>query len=109
MKIGMLTLCLFSTLSGTAVAQSIVIPADRGPTDTGCLVTGLDPNGDGFLSLRAGPGTDYAQIGSLHNGDAAFVYASPKGRWLYVENGAVGGKEAKFRGWIYDAWCEFYP
>ena len=48
------------------------------------------------------------QIGNLHNGDAAYIYGG-QGKWLYVENGALNGKEAKFRGWIYNAWCEFYP
>ncbi|MBV7378951.1 SH3 domain-containing protein [Maritimibacter sp. DP4N28-5] len=102
-------MAMLGAFTASATAQTIVMPQNHGPTDTGCLVKGLDPNGDGFLALRAGPGTEHAQIGSLHNGDAAFVYGSDNGRWLYVENGALDGKEAKFRGWIYDAWCEFYP
>lgn len=92
-----------------AMAQDIVVPSNRQVMDTGCQVQGLDPNGDGFLALRAGPGTEYAQIGSLRNGDAAYLAAPPRGRWLYVENGALNNREARFRGWIYDAWCMFYP
>ncbi|MFD1343383.1 SH3 domain-containing protein [Litorisediminicola beolgyonensis] len=97
-----------AALATPAVAQNIVVPADRAWSESGCLVKGLDPNGDGFLALRAGPGTNYAQIGSLHNGDAAYIYGG-RGKWLYVENGSMNGREAKFRGWIYNAWCEFYP
>lgn len=96
--------------AGMAAAQDVVIPGDRTTQiESGCKVTGLDPNGDGFLAMRAGPGTEYAQIDSLHNGDAAYIAAGRRGRWLYVENGSKDGREAKFRGWIYDAWCTIYP
>ncbi len=100
---------MLSAFAGPTLAQNVVIPPDRAPQDSGCQVRGLDPNGDGFLALRSGPGTEYLQIGSLRNGDAAYIYAPRKGRWIYVENGSMGGREAKFRGWIYDAWCSFYP
>ena len=94
----------------SASAQNVVIPPDRtDDIETGCEVRGLDPKGDGFLALRAGPGANHAQIGKLRNGDAAYIAAEPRGRWLYVENGALNGREAKFRGWIYDAWCMYYP
>ena len=93
-----------------ANAQQVIVPPDRNNNmETGCLVERLDPNGDGFLALRAGPGTNYSQIGSLHNGDAAFLAAPCRGRWCYVEGGVLDGNTAQFRGWIYDAWCQFYP
>ncbi|MDD9726445.1 SH3 domain-containing protein [Roseovarius sp. SK2] len=108
MKKTLISLAILGAFATTASAQNIVVPDNRGPTDSGCLVKGLDPNGDGFLALRTGPGSKYQQIGNLHNGDAAYIYGG-QGKWLYVENGALNGKEAKFRGWIYNAWCEFYP
>jgi hypothetical protein len=94
--------------STSAFADGVVVPKGPYINDTGCLVKGLDPNGDGFLALRQGPGTNYRQIGSLHNGDAAYLRKC-SGKWCYVENGAVNGRETRFRGWIYTAWCEFYP
>ncbi len=103
---------ILATLMATpgAWAQQVLVPSDRtSGMETGCQVQGLDPNGDGFLALRAGPGSDHAQIGSLRNGDAAYLMAPPRGNWLYVENGAIDGREARFSGWIYDAWCMFYP
>ncbi|MDW4500364.1 SH3 domain-containing protein [Sulfitobacter sp. D35] len=109
MKRQLASLALVALMAAPASAQQILVPSNRAAMETGCLVQGLDPNGDGFLALRAGPGSDHAQIGSLRNGDAAYLAAPPAGRWLYVENGAIGGREAKFRGWIYDAWCQFYP
>lgn len=110
MRNSLLCATLIIGTAAPALSQSIVIPANRtDQIDTGCQVQGLDPNGDGFLALRTGPGTEYVQIGSLHNGDAAYVAGGPEGRWIYVENGAINGREAQFRGWIYDAWCSFYP
>ncbi|MGQ0567630.1 MAG: hypothetical protein ACT4OK_21555, partial [Gemmobacter sp.] len=35
----------------------------------GSVVTGLDPNGDNFLAVRSGPGTEYRKIDELHTGD----------------------------------------
>ena len=89
-------------------AQTMVPPRGEIITDTGCLVRGLDPNGDGFLALRAGPGSGYAEIGRLHNGDSAYLRAC-EGKWCFVQNGALNGREAQFKGWIHTAWCEFYP
>lgn len=99
-------------ICGAAAAQNIVPPPPGPNPDMGCLVQGLDPNGDGFLALRAGPGTNYAKIGELHNGDAAFIGApcrTDRAGWCYVENGAKNGREARFRGWIFTRWCQFYP
>ena len=87
----------------------IVRPKPGPDPEMGCLVRGLDPNGDGFLALRAGPGTSYRQIGELRNGDAAYLGAFCEGRWCYVNGGAIDGRETSFEGWIYDKWCEFYP
>jgi len=95
-------------MANTAIAQNIVQPTGPLSNDTGCLVKGLDPNGDGFLALRAGPSTSYQQIGSLRNGDAAYIRAC-QGKWCYVEDGSINNVETRFRGWIYNAWCQFYP
>ena len=94
--------------AGTANAQNVIVPSGPYITDTGCLVKGLNPNGDGFLALRTGPGTNHSKIGELRNGDAAYIRKC-QGKWCYVENGSRNGREARFSGWIYDKWCEFYP
>jgi hypothetical protein len=36
-------------------------------------IQGLDPQGDGFLAVRTGPGTDHEQIDELHNGDLVIL------------------------------------
>lgn len=109
---GLVAAALGLLLAGAADAQGIVPPPPGPVPDTGCLVVGLNPAGDGFLALRAGPGTGHARIGELHNGDAAYLGApcrTDRAGWCYVENGARNGREARFRGWIHTGWCEFYP
>lgn len=107
MKLSLAVLLSVATASA-AFSQNIVQPTGPLSNDTGCLVQGLDPNGDGFLALRAGPSSSYQQIGSLRNGDAAYIRAC-QGKWCYVENGSINNVETRFRGWIYTAWCQFYP
>lgn len=47
------------------------------------VVNGLDPSGDGFLVVRDGPGTKYAEIGRLINGQEVYL-CNEKGEWLGV-------------------------
>lgn len=50
----------------------------------------LDPQGDGFLAVRAGPSTDYRQIDELYNGDEVHL-CQEDGRWWGIVYGGVGG------------------
>jgi len=63
----------------------IVIQGD--PTFDACgangVVEGLDPSGDGFLAVRSGPGTKYAEIDRLYNGNQVYLCAE-KGKWLGI-------------------------
>ncbi|WP_232824809.1 hypothetical protein [Primorskyibacter marinus] len=80
------------------------------PWETGCLVTGLDPNGDGFLSVRRGPGSQHQEIARVHNGDALFFdNRQCQGKWCFAEGGSIENTQSDIRGWFYTAWCEFYP
>jgi hypothetical protein len=40
-----------------------------------------DLNGDGFLAMQTGPGTDYRKIDELHNRDKAWT-CSVNGSWI---------------------------
>jgi hypothetical protein len=92
------------TAPGAALAEAAQ------PWEAGCLVTGLDPNGDGFLSIRTGPGTGHREIARVRNGDALFLDTREcRGKWCLAEGGAVNGRQTDLRGWFYTAWCEFYP
>lgn len=59
--------------------------ADLDACPTWAQVTGLDPNGDGFLAVRAGPGVDHAELDRLVEGRGLFVcVGTGDGRWLGV-------------------------
>ena len=47
------------------------------------VVSGLDPRGDGFLSLRGGPGTQYREPRRLPAG-ARLIICHDQGEWLAV-------------------------
>ncbi|MEZ0169555.1 integron [Microvirga sp. TS319] len=50
-------------------------------------IVGLDPKGDGFLSVRSGPGgKPYREIDRLYNGNRVFL-CGQKGPWLAVVYG----------------------
>jgi Bacterial SH3 domain len=82
-------------------------------------VSGLKVNGDGFLAVRSGPGSQYKKIDELHNGDVVTVYDT-KGKWFGVMYGRSQGGcnywegEGKERpvqydgnkGWVHSNWLK---
>lgn len=99
--LGVSSLYLGSTPAAATAAE---------PWEAGCLVERLDPNGDGFLSVRTGPGTNYQEIARVRNGDALFLdRRNCQGNWCLAEGAVVGGNTTDLRGWFYTAWCSFYP
>ena len=64
----------------------------------GAVVTGLDPNGDGFLSVRTGPGSKFRKLDELHNGDSVRTCAK-QGAWY----GIYYGSPRKV-GWVHGNW-----
>jgi hypothetical protein len=47
------------------------------------LVRGLDPQGDGFLAVKAGPGLGYKRIDKLYNGEQVYLCGF-KGDWFAI-------------------------
>src|SRR5688572_8275063 len=47
------------------------------------VVAGLNPQGDGFLAVRSGPGSDFAQLDRLYNGEAIYL-CQQQGDWLGI-------------------------
>ena len=95
---------LFFTFSlSVASAQKLSVPIIKDCTDgqAACYATsqvsGLKANGDGFLAVRTGPGSNYRMIGKLRNGDVVTVI-SFRGKWRGVElrNGSFG--------WVHSNW-----
>lgn len=56
-------------------------------------IVGLNPRGDGFLSVRSGPGgSQYREIDRLYNGNQVHV-CGERGPWLAVVYPAGGGRD----------------
>lgn len=71
------------------VPVMIVREDDLDPCAVG-IISGLDPNGDGFLSVRSGPDADYTEIDRLYNGDQVRLCDGDGGNWsgiVYVPRG----------------------
>jgi hypothetical protein len=47
------------------------------------VVHNLDPKGDGFLAVKAGPGLHYERIDKLNNGKQVFI-CGDKGKWYAI-------------------------
>ena len=62
--------------------QMIIQASDTDPCGNG-VVRGLDPKGDGFLTVKSAPGLRYRRIDKLFNGDQVYLCAKA-GDWLGV-------------------------
>jgi hypothetical protein len=86
-----LPLALLSSLAiaGAALAGALAVPVIVGKVAEydACMssgaVKGLEPHGDGFLAVRAGPGSQYQMIDKLLEGQNVFV-CDERGQWLGV-------------------------
>lgn len=61
-------------------------------------VMGLNPQGDGFLAVRTGPGSDYPKIGEVRNGDRVGTYGK-RGEWEAISFGPDNRL-----GWAHGNW-----
>lgn len=105
MKLSALMSLTFVFLAGPLHALD-----DPNDTGRGCLVEGLDPNGDGFLSIRTGPGTGHQEVARASNGDALlFDSAECRGQWCFAKDLVSNNRSTGVNGWFYTAWCQFYP
>lgn len=67
-------------------------------------VMGLNPQGDGFLAVRSGPGTNYSKIGEVYNGDRVGTYER-RGEWIAISHG-----DNNQLGWVHGNWLgNFIP
>ena len=68
-------------------------------------IVGLDPKGDGFLSVRSGPGgSQYTEIDRLYNGDQVYI-CGDKGPWqaiVYSPDRALGATCGVTKNWSTD-------
>lgn len=75
-----------------------ILEDDQAAGCAGSIVSGLDPNGDGFLAVRTGPGSDYRKVDELRNGDLVRTCAQ-SGKWVGVYYG-----DPRRVGWVHGNW-----
>lgn len=115
------TVITFSLLASvsTAFAQELDVPImeiadDDFETCAFGKVTGLKADGDGFLAVRTGPGTEYSKIDELKNDDQVWLYQQ-KGKWIGIAYATTDAPcdpikedrplevEGK-KGWVHENW-----
>ncbi|WP_375175306.1 SH3 domain-containing protein [Pseudooceanicola sp.] len=118
-----LTLCfLLSLLPLSAQANDLDVPITENPyRDCQAAwysigqVQGLKADGDGFLSVRSGPGSNYRKLDEVYNGDKLEIY-EVRGDWLgvvYRGNGEDFGCSTTprplpytYKGWVHRNWVK---
>jgi hypothetical protein len=80
----------FAAAPCVAVAQAkIDVPivlggsSDEDACSGGGVIVGLDPRGDGFLSVRSGPGGSSAEMDRVYNGNVVYI-CGYRGAWMAV-------------------------
>ncbi|MEQ6250019.1 hypothetical protein ABMC89_14085 [Sulfitobacter sp. HNIBRBA3233] len=80
------------------------------PWEAACIMTHLDPNGDGFLSIRTGPGSQYREIARVRNGDSMPIDTRKcQGKWCFAESASINGRRTDLTGWFHTGWCQMIP
>lgn len=121
----MCTSLLAALITTSAVAQSSSVPvmvggeADFDACGSNGRIRGLDPNGDNFLSVRAGPNSHAREIDRLNEGDEVYV-CDGRGRWLGVVYGRGNcgvttsiAQRQPYRGgcrsgWVFEDFVDIY-
>jgi len=78
----------------------VLVNSDNGnilPSLKKGIVSGLDPNGDGFLAIRTKP--NGTQIGRLYNGDNIQIL-NKRGKWYNIRKVSTGETGWSFGKWI---------
>ena len=101
-----MAVCLAGAVVGATQAQAEAAK----PWESACILKYLDPNGDGFLSIRTGPGTQYREIARVRNGDSMPVdMRKCQGKWCFAESAFTNNRRTDLQGWFHTGWCEMIP
>ncbi|MCY6381059.1 SH3 domain-containing protein [Hoeflea prorocentri] len=81
-----------SVVLGPALAEELDIPvmvwaADDLATCSFGVVTGLDPSGDNFLAVRAGPGSGHRMLNKINTNDEVWIFDENNG-WFGIAYGS---------------------
>jgi hypothetical protein len=86
---GLVAALALACLPAATLAQDASVPVIAGQIhgydDCGLVgvVRGLDPRGDGFLAVRAGPGSTFAKVDEVY-ADQLLNVCDDRGKWLGV-------------------------
>jgi hypothetical protein len=87
---GILLAAAIAAMPAIGVAQvKIDVPILLGGSEDvdacegGGVIVGLNPRGDGFLSVRSGPGGNYSEMDRLYNGNVVQI-CGYRGAWMAV-------------------------
>ena len=83
-------------IAALAFALALSAPAARAVSVDIYAVCGLDPNGDNFLALRAGPSSNTPMLRKLGPGTRVEDWGR-RGNWMQVDVQAPG----RTTGWVY--------
>lgn len=87
--VGVLAAIILSPISGANADSKLDVPIFVGGDENEdvCGATGeiykLKEDGDGFLAVRSGPGTNYKKIDELYNGNSVYM-CEDRGSWIAV-------------------------
>ena len=117
MLVSSLLISSFNVLQAQVLDVEVMERADDG-LDTCAYgqVAGLKSDGDGFLSVRTGPGTKYESFDELKNNDKVWLFEERNGWYgiVYgldelncspVENDRPVETDGK-KGWVFGKWVE---
>ena len=110
---------LFIFINSFAIADEsmpVMIGGETNHDACGAIgkVQGLDINGDGFLAVRQGAGSEYLMIDKLHNGDDV-IFCDSQGKWIGIVYGKDCGTSSPIvkrqpykgpckSGWVFEKW-----
>jgi hypothetical protein len=88
-RLGIIAALALACLPAATLAQDASVPVIAGQIHgyDACglvgVVRGLDPRGDGFLAVRAGPGSTFAKVDEVY-ADQLLNVCDDRGKWLGV-------------------------
>jgi hypothetical protein len=95
MKRLLLIAAALAALTTASVANRLAVPVivggeqDYDACGSSGTVEGLNPHGDGFLAVKAGPGLNFERIDKLYNGMQVYI-CGEQGDWLAIVYSLVG-------------------